>query len=111
MSGRKTVALVALCFSGLASAQDINYDIDLVGGSGSFSYDVTGFIMTDGALGAVNASDILSWSLQGQAGSSADIALSSADGDTLTGGGLDATPQYLYTAAGTNLSSSVFVPP
>src|SRR5580700_10349958 len=53
------LAIVALAFSALVSASSITYNVNLTIGTGS----ATGFITTDGTIGALSAADITNFDL------------------------------------------------
>lgn len=57
------ICALALVFAGLAQAQDITYPVDLTVGHGVGHGTVTGTITTNGATGALNLANILSFNL------------------------------------------------
>ena len=77
------VALAVLCLGSSAALADITYIVDQTVGSGG----VTGIITTDGTLGTLLPSDILSWNLE-LTGNGASLDLNNSN-SIVYGAGLD----------------------
>lgn len=93
---RSVAVLLVVAFASVANAANITYQIagPILAGS-VFTVSLTGSITTDGTIGALSASDILSWSYTATGGAGPYVESSSDPGSSIFDNGLIATADSL----------------